>query len=62
MEWPKPQPYGLVLALNEHGKITQSLHDPSGEHLKEINSFRELDGYLYLGSLNNDRIGKYKLP
>jgi hypothetical protein len=60
--WPKPEPYGLVLALNEQGKITQSLHDPSGEHLKEITSAREHAGYLYLGSLYNDRIGKYALP
>lgn len=60
--WPKPAPYGLVLALNEQGEITQSLHQPSGKHLKEITSARELDGHLYLGSLHNDRIGKYKLP
>jgi sugar lactone lactonase YvrE len=60
--WPKPKPYGLVLALDEQGKITQSLHDPTGNHLKEITSAREFDGYLYLGSLHNDRIGKYKLP
>jgi len=60
--WPKPQPYGLVLALNEQGQITQSLHEPTGQHLKEITSAREHDGYLYLGSLHNDRIGKYKLP
>jgi sugar lactone lactonase YvrE len=60
--WPKPKPYGLVLALNEQAQITQSLHDPVGEHLKEITSAQEYDGYLYLGSLNNDRIGKYKLP
>lgn len=60
--WPKPKPYGLVLALNEKGKITQSLHDPTGKYLKEITSVREYGGYLYLGSLHNDRIGKYKLP
>jgi sugar lactone lactonase YvrE len=60
--WPKPEPYGLVLALNEQAQITQSLHDPVGEHLKEITSAQEYDGYLYLGSLSNDRIGKYKLP
>jgi sugar lactone lactonase YvrE len=60
--WPKPKPYGLVLALDEHGKIIQSLHDFTGKHLKEITSAREYGGYLYLGSLNNDRIGKYKLP
>ena len=59
--WPKPKPYGLVLALNENGKITQSLHEPTGNHLKEITSAREYGGYLYLGSLHNDRIGRFKL-
>ena len=60
--WPKPKPYGLVLALDEQGKIIQSLHEPTGKHLKEITSAREYGGYLYLGSLHNDRIGKYTLP
>jgi sugar lactone lactonase YvrE len=60
--WPKPEPYGFVLALNEQGEIIQSLQDPTGKHLKEITSVQEHDGYLYLGSLHNDRIGKYKLP
>ncbi|NNG01341.1 MAG: SMP-30/gluconolactonase/LRE family protein [Desulfobacteraceae bacterium] len=60
--WPKPQPYGLVLALDEQGDIILSLHDPTGKHLREITSVREHGGYLYMGSLHNDRIGKYKLP
>jgi sugar lactone lactonase YvrE len=60
--WPKPKPYGIVLALDEQGQINHSLQDPTGKHLKEITSAKEYDGYLYLGSLNNDRIGKYKLP
>lgn len=60
--WPKPKPYGLVLALDEQGQITQSLHEPTGKHLKEITSAREYGGVLYLGSLHNDRIGKYKVP
>ncbi|MGB0521532.1 MAG: SMP-30/gluconolactonase/LRE family protein [Flammeovirgaceae bacterium] len=59
--WPKPKPYGFVLALDEQGNITRSLQDPTGEHLKEITSAQEYDGYLYLGSLHNDRIGKLKL-
>lgn len=60
--WPKPKPYGLILALDEEGKILQSLHEPTGKHLKAITSAREYDGYLYIGSLHNDRIGKYRLP
>ena len=60
--WPKPLPYGIVLALNEQGEMMQSLQDPTGMYLKEITSAQEYDGYLYLGSLHNDRIGRYKLP
>jgi sugar lactone lactonase YvrE len=59
--WPKPQPYGLVLALNEQGKILQSLHDPTGEHLKEITAARQFGEVLYLGTLHDARIGQYRL-
>jgi len=59
--WPKPEPYGLVLALDEDGNIIRSLHDPNGRHLKEITSVEEHEGYLYLGSLHNDRIGRFAL-
>ncbi len=59
--WPKPHPYGLVLELDAQGNIIQSLHDPTGISLKEITSAQEYGNYLYLGSLHNDRIGKYKL-
>jgi sugar lactone lactonase YvrE len=59
--WPKPQNYGLVLALNENGEITHSLHDTSGTHLRMITSAKPVGNYLYLGSLNNDRIGKLQI-
>ncbi|RRJ84550.1 SMP-30/gluconolactonase/LRE family protein [Aestuariirhabdus litorea] len=59
--WPKPVRYGYVLALDEQGEITSSLHDPSGEHLEMVTSAEEHNGYLYLGSLHNDRIGRLKL-
>jgi sugar lactone lactonase YvrE len=59
--WPKPKPYGLVLAINENGAVTQSLHEPSGKHLREITSARQYGDFLYLGSLHNDRIGRYRI-
>ena len=59
--WPKPNPYGLVLELDAQGNIIQSLHDTTGEYLQGITSAQEYGDYLYLGSLHNDRIGKYKL-
>lgn len=58
---PKPIPYGLVVSLDEAGNILQSLHDPSGKHLKEITSVIEHNGFLFLGTLHGEQIGKYKL-
>lgn len=59
--WPKPQPFGFVAKISMEGNIMETYQDPSGEHLKEITHAVERDGYLYLGSLHNDRIGKFKL-
>lgn len=59
--WPRPKPYGLVLAINENGQVVESLHEPSGKHLREITSARQYGEFLYLGSLHNDRIGRYRL-
>jgi sugar lactone lactonase YvrE len=60
--WPKPQPYGFVVKLDETGRILQSFQDPSGRHLPAITSAFERNGYLYLGSLSNNFVGKFKLP
>lgn len=59
--WPKPEPYGFVLQLDENAQVVRSLQDPTGQHLKEITSAKEHKGYLYLGSLHNDRVGKFSL-
>lgn len=59
--WPKPEPYGLVVALDRDGNVIESLHDPSGARYSPITSVEEHDGYLYLGSLTADRIGRYRL-
>ena len=59
--WPKPEPYGLVLALDEQGRIVRSLHDPSGEKLRIITSAVEHGDYLYIGSLHEKKIGKLRL-
>ncbi len=60
--WPKSQPYAFVIKPDETGAILDSLQDPTGKHLHTVTSAHQRDGYLYLGSLHNDRIGKYKLP
>jgi sugar lactone lactonase YvrE len=60
--WPQPEPYALVVELDEEGNPLRSLQDPTGSHLVEITSVAERGGKLYLGSLHNDRIGVYELP
>jgi len=62
-DWLKPRPidYGFILGLDERGNIITSLHDPSGLNLREITSVEEHEGYLYIGSLSNDRIGRFAL-
>lgn len=59
--WPRPEPYGLVIALDEEGRPTGSWQDPDGDHLKEVTSAEEADGWLYLGTLHGDRIGRLAL-
>lgn len=59
--WPKAIPYGFAIALNERGEIVRSLHDTSGSHLRMVTSVKPVGDYLYLGSLDNDRIGKLKI-
>ena len=59
--WPKPAPYGLVIEVDEQGRILQSLHDPDGASVQEVTSVHERDGVIYLGHLHRDRIDRVKL-
>ena len=62
-DWLKPKPidYGFILGLDEEGNIVTNLQDPSGATLREITSVEEHEGNLYIGSLSNDRIGRFVL-
>jgi sugar lactone lactonase YvrE len=60
--WPKPEPYGLVLEIDEAGRILRSLHDPGGRRVSHLTSARERDGQLYLGNLDQRWIGRVALP
>lgn len=59
--WPKPAPYGLVVEVDDQGKILRSLHDPGGMHVSNITSVHEKDGWLYFGTLTNDYAAKWKM-
>jgi sugar lactone lactonase YvrE len=59
--WPKPDRYGLVLELDETGKVIRSLHDTTGGYVEQITSAHEQGGKLYLGHLHRDRITRIPL-
>lgn len=52
---------GCVLKFSEDGQIIETLWDLGGVNHPMITSMREHKGYLYLGGILNNRIGKYKL-
>ena len=52
---------GCVLRFNDRGEVIESLWDSGGENHPQITSMREHRGYLYLGGLTNNRIGRIRL-
>jgi len=58
---PRPKRYGLVLGLDETGKVIHNLQDKKGGYA-HITSAVEQNGMLYLGSLSEMAIGRIKAP
>lgn len=52
---------GCVIKFDENGNILESLWDLGGQNHPMITSMREHKGWLYLGGVSNNRIGRYKL-
>ena len=52
---------GCVIKVNADGKVTQSLWEAAGEQLPSVTSMREHRGWLYLGGVTNNRIGRIRL-
>lgn len=53
---------GCVVKFDETGRIIESLWDLGGLNHPMITSMREHRGYLYLGGVSNNRIGRYRIP
>lgn len=61
-EWLAPNiNTGCVVKFNEAGEILDVLWDRQGENHPMITSMREHKGYLYIGGISNNRIGRIKL-
>jgi ribose transport system permease protein len=53
---------GCVVHFDETGRVLEALWDLEGANHPAITSMREHRGYLYLGGVTNNRIGRIKLP
>ena len=61
-EWLFPNfNIGGVVKFNDQGEIIESLYDMTCEAHPVVTSMREHRGYLYLGGIYNNRIGRIKL-
>lgn len=54
--------HGCVLRFDEAGSILESMWDAEGASHPQVTSVREHKGHLYLGGLENNRIGRIPLP
>jgi len=52
---------GGVVKFDESGRIIETLGDLSGRSHPMVTSMREHKGYLYIGGIRNNRVGRYKL-
>lgn len=62
-EWLYPNMNtGGVIKFDLTGRVLSSLWDIGGERHPQVTSMREHKGYLYLGGIFNNRIGRYRIP
>lgn len=54
-------PYSMVLGLDRDGEVIYNLQDPAGGY-PTITSVKEIDGYLYFGSISATALGRMPLP
>jgi ribose transport system permease protein len=53
---------GGVVKFDESGRILEALGDLSGVSHPMVTSMREHKGYLYVGGILNNRVGRYRIP
>lgn len=61
-EWMSPNiNVGCVIKCDLKGTVLASYWDKDGKNHPMITSMREHKGYLYLGGISNNRIGRLRL-
>lgn len=59
---PEPAPHALAVAVDEGGRVVEVLQDASPGAFAPVTSVREHGGYLWLGSLERDALGRLPAP
>jgi sugar lactone lactonase YvrE len=59
---PEPAQHAWALAIDEQGRVAESLEDPGPGAFAPVTSVRERDGVLWLGSLQRDALGRLPAP
>ncbi len=55
-------PHTFVAEMGETGEVLATFHDPTGSRFTGTTSVEESGGYLYLGAVYGDAIGRLLLP
>ena len=50
-----------MVKFTESGEIVATLGDLSGQAHPSVTSMREHKGYLYIGGILNNRVGRYRI-
>ncbi|TMJ39849.1 MAG: ABC transporter permease [Alphaproteobacteria bacterium] len=53
---------GGVVKFDADGRIIETLGDMTGQSHPMVTSMREHKGFLYVGGILNNRVGRYKIP
>jgi sugar lactone lactonase YvrE len=59
---PEPAPHALAVAVDESGRIVETLQDASPAAFSPVTSVREHGGFLWLGSLEQPALGRIPAP
>lgn len=54
-------PYSMVIGLDPAGRVVHNLQDPAGGY-PTITSVKEIDGYLYFGSIDATALARMPVP
>lgn len=58
---PAPQRYSFVIAIDQNGRVTDNLQNNSPDCYAQIANVVEHNNTLYLGSIGEDTIGRFRL-